>query len=204
MSRHHATLVLLAVFLLSVASALRPGTRQGYEPSQPIEFSHRLHAGELAMDCQFCHVGSEVSRHAGIPSADSCMACHAFITNAIASREASPSPDPAEPRTVSRELQKLYHALGLDAELQPSSETVPLAWTRVHSLPDFVYFDHRSHVSVGVQCQVCHGAVESMDRVRQASPLTMGWCVDCHRETNRTGVLGKTTFASLDCVACHY
>jgi hypothetical protein len=96
---------------------------------------------------------------------------------------------------VSAELRKLYDAV------QQSS---PIAWTRIHSLPDFAYFDHRPHVGAGVACQQCHGPVESMERVRQFSDLSMGWCVNCHRDANRIGVAGKRVNASINCSTCHF
>ena len=107
---------------------------------------------------------------------------------------------------MSPELQKLYDALALDSELEPvpGRAPKPIVWTKVHVLPDFVYFDHRAHVTVGVACQRCHGPIETMDRVRQAETLTMGWCVNCHREVNSTGVNGKAVHPSIDCVTCHY
>jgi hypothetical protein len=107
---------------------------------------------------------------------------------------------------VSAELKKLYDALSLDGAMQPVSSraTTPIAWTKVHNVPDFVYFDHRAHATAGVTCQQCHGPVETMERVRQVPALSMGWCVNCHRDANVQGVAGKPVKASLDCVTCHY
>ncbi len=191
--------------------ALRlPGVQQGYEPVQPIAFSHRLHAGELAVSCLYCHAGAEKSRHAGIPPANVCMNCHRFVTAPLGALRAEDELAKTEGRAprpvISSELKKLYGAQALDDALRrdPGRAAIPIAWTRVHTLPDFVYFDHRPHVSAGVTCQTCHGPVETMERVRQEQPLTMGWCVNCHRSVNQTGVSGKTVNASIDCSTCHY
>lgn len=217
MNSRVTTIVLsIAVVLTGVLLAARlttvrlPGNNQGYEPVQPIAFSHRLHAGELEMACLSCHTGAERSRHAGIPTASSCMACHRFVTapfeavRAEADLAATEGRDPA--RVTSPELRKLYDALALDAELRPQSEGPRdlLAWIKVHNVPDFVSFDHRPHVSAGVTCQSCHGPVETMERVRQVETLSMGWCVSCHRDPHGGGVTGRQSAASTDCVACHY
>ncbi len=187
-----------------------PGNQQGYEPEQPIAFSHRLHAGELQISCQYCHGGSEKSRHAGIPAANVCMNCHRHVTAPMVALRAEDERAKSEKRVPHRvfspELQKLYDALGLDEKLQPepgkSARAIP--WVRVHNLPDHACFDHRAHVAAGVACQRCHGPVETMERVRQVEDLSMGWCVNCHREANRTGIAGKKVRASTDCSACHY
>ena len=187
-----------------------PGNHQGYEPTQPIAFSHRLHAGELQISCLYCHAGAEQSRHAGIPASNVCMNCHKSVTaslGAVRDEEKQAQQENRKPMLVeSTELRKLYDALALDEKLQPDAAKapMPIAWVRVHNLPDFAYFDHRAHVNVGVACQRCHGAVETMERVRQVEDLSMGWCVNCHREANRTGVAGKRVHASIDCAACHY
>lgn len=187
-----------------------PGNNIGYEPVQPLAYSHRLHAGELGIDCKFCHTGAEISRTAGIPSANVCMDCHRFVTapfNQVRAEDDAATKENRKPRRmVSPELQKLYDALGLDAELNrdPEARETRIVWSRVHSLPDFVYFDHRAHISVSLDCQTCHGEVQTMERVRQVSDLTMGWCVNCHRNSNAQGVKGKPVKASTDCVTCHY
>lgn len=200
-------LILLAPRL----TALRlPGVQRDYEPAQPIAYSHRLHAGELGIACLYCHYGAERSRHAGVPAASVCMNCHAFVTaplGAVRAEDEAARDQNREPRrVVSPELRKLYDALGLDDDLRPDPTREPhrIAWTRVHNLPDFVYFDHRPHVAAGVSCQTCHGPVESMERVRQVASLTMGWCVNCHRTVNREGVGDDAVQASTDCSACHY
>jgi hypothetical protein len=187
-----------------------PGNQQDYAPAQPIAFSHEQHAGKLQISCVYCHYGAGSSRHAGIPPAGLCMNCHRLVTASRESvvreyGEAERARRPATP-TVSAELQKLYDALGLDDKLQPDpgKKPTPIAWVRVHNLPAFSCFDHRPHVHAGVTCQQCHGPVETMDRVRQVADLSMGWCVNCHRESARTGVAGKAVRPSTDCSACHY
>jgi hypothetical protein len=176
-----------------------PDNHQGYEPVQPIAYSHRLHAGELQIQCQYCHIGAEQSRHAGIPAASICMNCHKFVTASLGAVRAEDELAEKEKRAprpvVSTELRKLYAAV---------EGTQPIAWTRIHSLPDFAYFDHRPHVSAGVACQQCHGPVESMERVRQVSDLSMGWCVNCHRDASRTGVAGRRVSPSINCSTCHF
>jgi hypothetical protein len=204
----------LVASLLFLAVRLKgfywPGNQQDYEPVQPIAFSHKLHAGKLQISCLYCHFGAERSRHAGFPAASLCMNCHGLVT---ASRdtvlkefqEAQQARRPAR-LVVSAELKKLYDALGLDKKLQPdpARKRQPIAWVKVHNLPAFSCFDHRPHVKAGVSCQQCHGAVETMDLVRQVADLSMGWCVNCHRETGQTGVAGKKVHPSTDCSTCHY
>jgi hypothetical protein len=160
------TLVLALGCVFSVAllglraGAVRlPGDHSGYEPAQPIAYSHRLHAGELRIDCQYCHSNATQSRHAGIPAASVCMNCHAVVSASAGAQRAEDEAAIQEGRKprrlVAAEIGKLYAALGLgnDGKPDPAGEAVPIAWTRVHNLPDFVYFDHRAHVSAGVTCQ---------------------------------------------------
>jgi hypothetical protein len=187
-----------------------PGNHQGYEPTQPIAFSHRLHAGELEVSCVYCHSGATKSRHAGVPAASVCMNCHKSVTaplGAVRAEDEQAKQENRKPQpVVSPELRKLYDALGLDDKLQPDAakKQTPIRWTRIHNLPDFACFDHRPHVSAGVACQRCHGPVETMERVRQVEDLSMGWCVNCHREMNQTAVAGKKVKTSTDCATCHY
>jgi hypothetical protein len=190
----------LAVSMATLAMAWRaPGNNQGYAPVQPISFSHKLHAGDMQIQCVYCHLGVETSRYAGIPSLSTCMNCHRKVTTSFAAgQQANP--------TESAELRKLYDSLALDKALAPIAGRAPkpIAWQKVHQLPDFVYFDHRAHITAAVTCQKCHGPIETMDRVRQFETLSMGWCVNCHRDVNLTGVAGKPVRASIDCVTCHY
>jgi hypothetical protein len=205
--------VALAASLLFLGARLQgfywPGNQQDYEPVQPIEFSHRIHAGKLEISCLYCHFAAERSRYAGIPSASQCMNCHGLVTASRDKvlegyRNAQKEGLPVKP-VVSQELQKLYTALGLDEKLQPdpTRKPTPIAWIRIHKLPSFTYFDHRSHLAAGVDCQTCHGKVETMDRVRQVTNLSMGWCVKCHRE-RKLEDSGKKSRPSTDCSACHY
>lgn len=208
------TILLAAALTLSLATLVRawrlPGSNQGYEPGQPIFFSHRQHAGDLQISCAYCHSAAETSRHAGIPGNNICMNCHDYVTASAAviakEDEAAKKENREAKRIVSPELRKLYDAVGLDEELMLAEDRAPkpVAWVKVHTLPDFVYFDHRAHVTSGVACQRCHGAIASMDRVRQVESLSMGWCVNCHREVNQIGVGGRRVHASIDCTTCHY
>lgn len=187
-----------------------PGNQQDYEPVQPIAFSHRLHAGEIQVSCLYCHSGAETSRHAGIPAASTCMNCHKFVTAPLGALRAEDELAKKENRRlrpiVSPKIQKIYDAMALDnhmgRDLQKTPQ--PIAWTRIYRLPDFVYFNHSAHVSAGVACQQCHGPVETMDRVRQVPDLSMGWCVNCHRTANVTGVASRPVQPSTDCSTCHY
>lgn len=187
-----------------------PGNQQGYEPAQPVAFSHRLHAGELQVACLYCHYGAERSRHAGIPAASICMNCHRLVTaplGALRAEDELAKKERRQPRRiVSPEIRKVYDALALGPGLgaDPASKPAPIAWARVHNLPDFVAFDHRPHVHAGVACQRCHGPVETMERVAQTQPLTMGWCVNCHRQAKTTEVAGRRLNPSIDCATCHY
>ncbi len=200
-----------AVILAPRLAAYRlPDNQRGYEPVQPIAFSHRLHAGELKIDCQYCHWAAEKSRHAGVPAANVCMNCHRFVTAPLGSIQAEYKLAKKEKRrpkrVVSPEIRKIYTALGLNIKgrRDPDLHPEPIAWVKVYNLPDFVYFDHRPHVLSGVACQRCHGPVERMERVRQVPSLAMGWCVNCHRSVNRAGVNGRRVHASTDCVTCHF
>lgn len=211
-----------AVLLLQpwVGALHLPGNQQDYEPVQPIQFSHRLHAGEMQISCLYCHSGAEKSRHAGIPSANVCMNCHSLVTapiGVVRHEDEVAKKENREPRRiVTPEIQRLHTALALKFDNagspqaapslvpDPAHQPQPIQWTKVHNVPDFVYFDHRPHVAAGVDCQSCHGPVETMERVKQVKDLSMGWCVNCHRASNVNGVAGKAVKASIDCSACHY
>ena len=205
-------LLLGAVVLAGTTDVRLPGNNVGYEPVQPIAYSHRLHAGELQIDCQYCHYGAESSRHAGIPPASICMNCHANVTagfdDVLRERELAERENREPRQIVSPKLRVLYDAVGLDADLQPTGEPgTPIEWVRVHNVPDFVYFDHRVHVARGLACETCHGPVQSMERIRQFADLSMGWCMDCHRASAPTAVTAgepAQEHASTDCAVCHY
>ncbi len=199
-----------ALIISATSSYHLPGNRQGYRPEQPIAYSHRLHAGELGIACLYCHSGAEKSRHAEIPAAATCMNCHGFVKSSLGALRAEEAKAGKEKRKVvppqSEELSKLYAYLGLDANGKPDPKGTlkPIPWVKIHRLPDYVYFDHRAHLAVGVACQKCHGPIESMERVQQFSDLSMGWCVNCHRLANLSGINGLKVNASTDCVTCHY
>lgn len=167
--------VVVAVFLLKELywGLMSIGVEQGYMPEQPIAFSHKIHAGDNGIDCKYCHYGAEKGKHSNIPSAMLCMNCHTYIQEG--------------PKYGTKEIDKIYAAVGFDRESNsyiPGYEQKPVKWVRVHNLPDLAYFNHAQHVNVaGLECQTCHGPVQEMEVLYQYSELTMGWCVNCHRET---------------------
>lgn len=182
-------LVLVTVIFLLLSSAyfaygwfMQVGVDQGYAPIQPIHYSHRIHAGENGIDCKYCHSSARESKHSGIPSLNVCMNCHKNIAE-VAPETAT---EEYSKEFYDAEIQKLYAAVGWDPAKQAyTGKTQPVKWVRIHNLPDFAYFNHAQHVTVaGVECQTCHGPVEEMEIMYQHSPLTMGWCINCHRETD--------------------
>ena len=206
---------------------MQVGVDQGYQPVQPIHYSHRIHAGDNEIDCKYCHSSARVSKTSGIPSLNVCMNCHKSISEvADASNPNSSVTEEYSKEFYDGEIQKLYEATGWDPATQSyTGETKPVKWVRIHNLPDFAYFNHSQHVSVaGVACQECHGPVEEMEVMYQYSPLTMGWCINCHRETNvkmegneyyekihdelskKYGVetLTAAQMGALECGKCHY
>ncbi len=169
--------VLLAIIFLGSAGWMgmwETGVHTGYQPVQPVKFSHQLHAGINKIDCQYCHSGAYKSKNASIPSLNVCMNCHNYV-QATEKYNGEISP----------EIQKIYKALDYDPQTkQYGQNQKPVEWIRIHNLPDFAYFNHSQHVSVaGVKCQKCHGSIETMSEVYQYSPLTMKWCINCHKET---------------------
>ncbi len=224
-------LVLVSVIFLLLASAYfvygylsQIGVDQGYEPVQPIHYSHRIHAGDNGIDCKYCHSSARVSKHSGIPSLNICMNCHKSIYQVAEETQAEGINEYGV--DYNAEIKKLYAAVGWDdAEQKYTGETQPVKWVRIHNLPDFAYFNHSQHVTVaGVECQTCHGPVEEMEVMYQYSPLTMGWCIDCHRQTEvnvkdnayytkiheqlskKYGVdkLTAAQMGGLECGKCHY
>lgn len=184
-------LVLVTVILLMLSGAwvvygylMQIGVDQDYAPVQPIHYSHKIHAGENGIDCKYCHSAARTSKNAGIPSLNVCMNCHKSIA------EFSGNPDSTyveySKEFYTAEIEKLYDAVGWDKDKQAyTGKTKPVKWVRIHNLPDFVYFNHSQHVSVaGLECQQCHGPVENYEVMKQFAPLTMGWCINCHRETD--------------------
>jgi mono/diheme cytochrome c family protein len=222
-------LVLVSVIMLLLVSAyfaygwlMQIGVDQGYEPVQPIHYSHRIHAGDNAIDCKYCHSSARVSKHAGIPSLNVCMNCHKNISE-VAETTATEEHSKA---FYDEQIAKLYDAVGWDKSTQNyTGKTKPVKWVRIHNLPDHVYFNHSQHVTVaGVECQTCHGPVQEYEFQKQFAPLTMGWCINCHRETNvkvednayykkvheelskKYGVsqLTAAQMGGLECGKCHY
>lgn len=219
-----------AVFLLLVSGyfvygfLMQVGVDQGYEPVQPIHYSHRIHAGDNKIECKYCHSSARVSKHSGIPSLNVCMNCHKSIGEVAEVTQAEGLAEYGV--NYNKEIEKLYKAVGWDADKQSyTGETESVKWVRIHNLPDFAYFNHSQHVEVaGVACQKCHGPVEEMEIMYQYAPLTMGWCINCHRETNvkvegnayyekihdelskKYGVdkLTAAQMGGLECGKCHY
>ena len=187
----------LLVLKATIDGAYSVGVQQGYAPKQPIAFSHKLHAGEYKIDCNYCHTGVNRGKSAHIPSANICMNCHGVI------------------KKESPEIQKIYTSI---------ENNQPIEWVRVHNLPDLAYFNHAQHVNVGgLECQNCHGEIEKMEVIQQRSSLTMGWCIDCHRKTEvntkdnkyydklvqlHSGeskeALKVADIGGLECSKCHY
>jgi len=211
--------VLAAIVLVAGSDVRLPDDNSGFSPKQPIAFSHLMHAGEMGIACLYCHYGAQTSAVAGIPAASICMNCHKVVRaswNANESERRRAKSKGAKPiEVVSKELKKLYRSLGLDGSLKPIPGLVirPIPWVRIYDLPDFVYFDHRAHVSRGVACETCHGPIETMDRVRQVGSLSMGWCIKCHRINVAEGQevlppgLGHpevSNHVSTDCSTCHF
>jgi len=168
-----SALVFAIVVLKFVYDAMMGvGVTTNYMPEQPIAFSHKLHAGINGVDCNYCHSSARHSKHSGIPSANVCMNCHTYINEGPSGTE---------------EIQKIYTAVGFDPDSRTyieGYEQQPIKWVRIHNLPDHAYFNHSQHVVAGgLECQECHGPVEEMEVLYQYSELTMGWCIDCHRET---------------------
>jgi hypothetical protein len=201
--------LLLLLFLLAVPlygismlyAVASPRTLTvGYMPRQPVPYSHALHVGKLGLDCRYCHIGVEKGARATIPATETCMACHTGVG------------------TKNPMLAPVRESFATGK---------PVEWVRIHKLPDFAYFDHSAHVTRGVGCVSCHGRVDRMERVQQVAPLTMGWCLDCHRNpephlrpgelvtqmdwepTEEPGQLGarlrkqKNINPSTDCSTCH-
>ena len=222
-------LVLVTSIFLLLASAyfvygylMQVGVDQEYAPIQPIHFSHKIHAGDNEINCKYCHSAARVSKNAGIPSLNVCMNCHKSVSE-VAETTATPE---YSKEFYDEQIQKLYTAVGWDSETQSyTGKSQPVKWVRIHNLPDFVYFNHSQHVTVaGIECQTCHGPVEGYEVQKQFAPLTMGWCIDCHRKTDvkmegnayyakiheelskKYGVdkLTAAQMGGLECGKCHY
>ncbi len=211
-------IVLLSVIFLGSAGwkgMWETGVHTGYQPVQPIKFSHQLHAGVNKIDCQYCHSGAYSSKNASIPSLNVCMNCHNYVT---ASEKYAGKTSP--------EIMKIYTALDYNQDTKQYGEnTKPVEWIRIHNLPDLAYFNHSQHVSVaGIECQKCHGPIQTMQEVYQYSPLTMKWCINCHRQTEvnhkdnpyydkliaahdklkKGEKVTAAVLGGLECAKCHY
>lgn len=180
--------VLIVIVGLLGFSQVAPSTsNQGYQPEQPIPFSHKIHAGVNKMECRYCHTSAYKSQHAGVPSLNTCMGCHSVV------------------RTDSPWIQKLQKAY---------AEGKAIQWVRVHELPDHAHFNHKRHLAKGVQCETCHGDVKNMDKIYQAESLNMGWCLNCHRGFETPNYIRKNVHpdnpnskdpvAPFSCNTCHY
>jgi hypothetical protein len=145
------------------------GYNNGYQPEQPIPFDHTIHAGKYQISCQYCHANADKSRHATVPALNVCMNCHSNV---------------ATDKPLIQRMKAAYEA----------GESIP--WVKVNMLPDFVKFNHKRHVAKGVQCQTCHGPVETMQTYYQHTDLSMGWCIECHRKPEHN--------ANISCDTCHY
>jgi hypothetical protein len=169
----------------TVKGAIGLGRTQGYQPEQPIYYSHKIHVGVNQINCLYCHGGAQEGKHANIPSINVCMNCHKAI-NEYNGKEKIYKEDGSEVNGTA-EIQKLYKAAGYDPAVNKEwdpSKAKPIEWIKIHNLPDHVYFNHSQHVKAGrVACQTCHGEIQNMDEVKQFSDLSMGWCVNCHRTT---------------------
>jgi cytochrome c2 len=255
----------------SVNQAVSLGRQQGYEPEQPIKFSHATHAGLHKIDCQYCHDSARKSKHSSIPASNTCMNCHAAIkvgskhgTAELTKIYASIGFDPKSGKYIENyermsedQLKEVFSAWVVDDQMKNRGKSYaaaeaefndqwegikealtdpktgdykiqgPIEWVRIHNLPDHAYFNHAQHVSVGkVECQTCHGKIQEMEVVQQHSPLSMGWCINCHRQTEvkfdneyyksyyakyhkelQEGTRKKVTvedIGGLECQKCHY
>ena len=181
-----AILVLFAVGgYYTINGAIGLGRMKNYQPEQPIYYSHQVHAGTNQISCLYCHGGAQDSKHANIPSVNICMNCHMAI-NEYAGKDKLYKEDGTEVNGT-HEIEKLYKYAGFNpkvSKIWDASKATPIKWAKVHNLPDHVYFNHSQHVKAGkVQCQTCHGEVQKMGVAYQYADLSMGWCVNCHRNS---------------------
>ncbi len=237
-SKFVIALVSIILFIMAgywlVNGAVNEGRQQNYQPLQPIFYSHKVHAGINQINCLYCHAGAEKSRQAMIPSTNICMNCHKQINSY--SGEGEHALKTAEGKTINgtEQIQMLYKYAGWDPVKKDYNRdaagnilATPIQWVKIHNLPDHVYFNHSQHVKVGqIQCQRCHGDIQEMDEVYQFAPLSMGWCINCHRQTEvqftnnkyydifekyhdelksgkRTGVT-EAEMGGTECQKCHY
>lgn len=225
----------IIIFILAgywiVNGGVEMGRQQNYMPHQPIFYSHKVHAGINQINCQYCHAGVNDSRQAMIPSTNVCMNCHKQISEYTGEQLFDHEGNKVD---GTAQIQELYKYAGWDPAKKDYKRNAkgeilatPIKWTKIHNLADFVYFNHSQHVNVGnVQCQTCHGPIQEMDEVKQFESLSMGWCINCHRETKvdfqnnnyysifekyhqeikegkRDGVT-EAELGGLECQKCHY
>lgn len=171
------------------------GYNIGYQPDQPIPFSHKIHAGQYGIDCTYCHTTAAVSRHSAVPSMNICMNCHLSVMG-------------SDQKISGKTTQEWIQTLSTQY-----ANNEPVSWTKVHLLPDHVKFNHSRHIAAGKACQTCHGPVETMETVYQYSDLSMGWCVNCHRGTTDESLTKEMLDeykksghmqAPINCSTCHY
>jgi mono/diheme cytochrome c family protein len=217
-----------------VNGAINEGRQQNYQPLQPIFYSHKVHAGINQVNCLYCHAGAEKSRQAMIPSSNVCMNCHKQINSYTGDQDHPLVTAEGKSINGTEQIQLLYKYAGWDPAKKAYNRdaagnilATPIQWVKIHNLPDHVYFNHSQHVKVGqIQCQRCHGNIETMDEVFQFAPLSMGWCINCHRQTNvqftqnnyysifekyhqelksgkREGVT-EAEMGGMECQKCHY
>ncbi len=229
--RNKAYIALFAVVLFivggyfTIQGAVGLGRSKDYQPEQPIYYSHKVHAGTNQINCLYCHGGAQEGKHANIPSLNTCMNCHMAINEYAGEklyREDGTEVNGTE------EIKKLYSYTGWDPDQKKYvNEPKPIEWVKIHNLPDHVYFNHAQHVKAGqVACQTCHGDIQNMGEVYQYSDLSMGWCINCHRETKvqfednkfysiyekfhsdlKSGKMDSVTVESIggtECQKCHY
>ncbi|WP_240609346.1 c-type cytochrome [Flavipsychrobacter stenotrophus] len=230
-------MVAIVAFIMAgywlVNGAINEGRQQNYRPIQPIFYSHKVHAGINQINCLYCHAGAEKSRQGMIPSSNVCMNCHKQINEYTGEKDMPLKTAEGKVINGTEEIKKLYEYAGWDPVAKKyklnadgSIAATPIKWVKIHNLPDHVYFNHSQHVKVGqVQCQRCHGEITEMDEVYQFAPLSMGWCINCHRQTQvkfdndyysifakyreeiksgkRTGVTVEE-LGGTECQKCHY
>ena len=237
--RNKVVIAMLAIvaFIMAgywlVNGAINEGRQQNYQPLQPIYYSHKVHAGVNQINCLYCHAGAEKSRQAMIPSTNVCMNCHKQINEYTGDKDHPLVTAEGKSINGTEQIKMLYQYAGWDPvakkynlDKNGNIAAKPIEWVKIHNLPDHVYFNHSQHVKVGqVQCQRCHGQIQEMDEVYQFAPLSMGWCVNCHRQTNvqfdnqyysifqkyheeikagtRTGVT-VADIGGTECQKCHY
>lgn len=238
--RNKVVIAIVAILLFigagywMVNGAINMGRQQNYQPEQPVFYSHKVHAGINQINCLYCHAGAEKSRQAMIPSPNICMNCHKQINEYTGEKDHPLFNAEGKKINGTEEIQKLYRYAGWDPKTKQyirdskgNIQATPVKWVKIHNLPDHVYFNHSQHVAVGkIQCQRCHGPIQDMDEVYQFAPLSMGWCINCHRQTEvqfannnyysifekyheelKSGKRASVTVedvGGLECQRCHY